>query len=126
MGNSYVVIRQLILQLNKTTSKPNNPNPEASVVSLIQSLQLVTNSVFTSLQGYLINLSVICDSNTNSVPVQDFEAKVQFQFWFLKENWLRLHLGFSLGSTSQKYFYFSLITVSTTTFLLDISQASGD
>lgn len=121
-----MVIRQLILQLNKTTSKPNNPNPEASVVSLIQSLQLVTNSVFTSLQGYLINLSVICDSNTNSVPVQDFEAKVQFQFWFLKENWLRLHLGFSLGSTSQKYFYFSLITVTTTTFLLDISQASGD
>lgn len=104
-----MVIRQLLLQLNKTPSKANNPSPEACVVSLIQSLQLVTSSVFTRLQGYTVNLSVICDSNSDSVPVQqDFEIMVQVQFWFFRQEWLRLCLGFSLGSTSQQYFYFCL------------------
>lgn len=56
-----MVIRQLLLQLNKTPSNPNNPNPKACVVSLIESLQLATSSVFTRLQGYTVNLSVICD-----------------------------------------------------------------
>lgn len=104
-----MVIRQLLLQLNKTASNPNKPSPEACVVSLTQSLQLVTSSVFTRLQGYTVNLSVICDWNTDSVPVQqDFEIMVQVQFLFLKQEWLRLCLRFSLGSTSQQYFYFCL------------------
>lgn len=33
---------------------------------------------------------------------------VQVQFLFLKQEWLRLCLRFSLGSTSQQYFYFCL------------------
>lgn len=121
-----MVIRQLLLQLKKKKCprQPNNLQPKTSVVSLIQSLQLVTSSVFTSLQGYTVNFSVICDSNTNSVPVQqDFEVMAQVQFSFLKQDWLRLHLWFSLGSTSQQYFYFCLKT--TTTFFLDVSQATG-
>lgn len=91
-----MVIRQLLLQLNKTPSKLNNPSPEVCVVILIESLQLVTSSVFTSLQGYTVNLALIYDSNTNSVPVQqDFEIMVRVRFWFLRQEWLRLRLGFN-------------------------------
>lgn len=68
LGSSYMVIRQLLLQLNKTTSKLNNPSPEVCVVILIQSLQLVTSSVFTSLQGYAVNLSSMT------------QIQIQFQF----------------------------------------------
>lgn len=63
-----MVIRQLLLQLNKTLSKLNNPSPEVCVVILIESLQLVTSSVFTSLQGYTVNLSSMT------------QIQIQFQF----------------------------------------------